>query len=114
MRPPAHVAFRALQERRRPDCIFTELNTHPAYPLSTLRRHPRGWRRMTRGRADRYSFLVKNSHLLLHVHAGLARRTVIAMLRQSGAVRPGCGRRNWKLIGVQLCYPRFHFLQGTV
>ena len=25
-------AFRALQRRRRPDCIFSELNTHPAYP----------------------------------------------------------------------------------
>ena len=28
--------------RRRPDCIFSELNTHPAYPLSTLRCVPRG------------------------------------------------------------------------
>src|SRR5262249_44008742 len=28
---PAHVAFRALQRRRRPDCIFSELNTHPTY-----------------------------------------------------------------------------------
>jgi hypothetical protein len=39
---PVHVAFRALQGRRRPDCIFSELNTHPAYPLSTLRCVPRG------------------------------------------------------------------------
>jgi hypothetical protein len=28
-----HVAFRTLQGRRRPDCIFSELNAHPAYPL---------------------------------------------------------------------------------
>src|SRR5262252_1247696 len=28
---PVYVAFRALQRRRRPDCIFSELNTHPAY-----------------------------------------------------------------------------------
>src|SRR5499427_1862398 len=28
---PVYVAFRALQGRRRPDCIFSELNTHPAY-----------------------------------------------------------------------------------
>src|ERR1700741_197958 len=28
---PAHVAFRALQGRRRPDCQFSELNTHPTY-----------------------------------------------------------------------------------
>jgi hypothetical protein len=30
---PARVAFCALQGRRRPDCIFSELNTHPTlYP----------------------------------------------------------------------------------
>src|SRR5262249_48633728 len=28
---PVYVAFRALQRRRRPDCIFSELNTHPTY-----------------------------------------------------------------------------------
>src|SRR5882672_12141727 len=39
---PVHVAFRAFQGRRRPDCIFSELNTHPAYPLSTLRCVPHG------------------------------------------------------------------------
>ena len=71
---PVHVAFRTLQGRRRPDCQFTELNTHPAYPLSTLRCVPRDTQRKTRGRADRYSFLVRNFHPLLH--AGLARRTV--------------------------------------
>ena len=73
---PVYVAFRALQGRRRPDCIFSELNTHPAYPLSTLRCVPRDTQRKTRGRADRYSFLVRNFHPLLH--AGLSRRTVIA------------------------------------
>src|SRR5439155_19940111 len=34
----------------------------------------------TRGRSDRYSFLVRLFHPLLH--AGLSRRTEIAMLRQ--------------------------------
>src|SRR5271165_6939630 len=29
---PVHVAFRTLQLRRRPDCIFSELNTQPTYP----------------------------------------------------------------------------------
>src|ERR1700680_5311251 len=52
-----------------------ELNTHPAYPLSTLRCVPRDTQRKTRGRADRYSFLVRNFHPLLH--AGLSRRTAI-------------------------------------
>src|SRR5215472_2040184 len=28
---PAHVAYREFLRRRRPDCIFSELNTHPAY-----------------------------------------------------------------------------------
>jgi hypothetical protein len=60
--------------------IFPELNTHPAYPLSTLRCVPRDTQRKTRGRADRYSFLVRNFHPLLH--AGLARRTVMPWLRQ--------------------------------
>ena len=32
----ASVAFRTLQRRRRPDLQFSELDTHPAYPLSTL------------------------------------------------------------------------------
>ena len=79
-----HVAFRALQGRRRPDCIFSELNTHPAYPLSTLRCAPRGTQRKTRGRADRYSFLVRNFHPLLH--AGLSRRTVMGMFQQLTAL----------------------------
>jgi hypothetical protein len=37
--------------------------------------------RKTRGRADRYSFLVRNFHPLLH--AGLSRRTAIEISRQS-------------------------------
>ena len=63
---PVPVAFRALQGRRRPDCIFSELNSPPR--LSPVQRK-------TRGRADRYSLLVRLFHPLLH--AGLARRTVI-------------------------------------
>src|SRR5215831_18678162 len=39
---PVHVAFRACLPRRRPDCMFSRLHTHPAYPLSTLRCVPRG------------------------------------------------------------------------
>src|SRR5215472_15225413 len=52
----------------------------PPIPLFTLRRAPRGAQRKTRGRVDRYSFLVRNFHSLLH--AGLARRTVIRIFRQ--------------------------------
>src|SRR2546427_11572401 len=46
-----------------------------------LRRVPRDTQRKTRGRADRYSFLVRLFHPLLH--AGLSRRTEMAILRQS-------------------------------
>src|SRR5438128_8989287 len=41
---------------------------------------PSRWQCKTRGRADRYSFLVRLFHPLLH--AGLSRRTEMAMFRQ--------------------------------
>src|SRR6516164_3560053 len=44
----------------------------PPIPLFTLRWTPRGAQRKTRGRVDRYSFLVRNFHPLLS--AGLSRR----------------------------------------
>ena len=76
MLPSAHY-----KERRRPDCIFSELNTHPTYsPVYASLVSPRDTQRKTRGRVDRYSFLVRLFHPLLH--AGLARRTVMAILRQ--------------------------------
>src|ERR1035441_8288864 len=61
--------------------LFGALLPTPPIPLFTLRRVPRGTQRKTRGRADRYSLLVRIFHSLLH--AGLARRTVIAMFRQT-------------------------------
>src|SRR5215467_5316881 len=60
----------------------------PPIPLFTLRRAPRDAQRKTRGRVDRYSFLVRNFHSLLH--AGLARRTVMAILRQSSVIVSVC------------------------
>ena len=39
---PRSCCLPPLQERRRPDVIFSELNTHPAYPLSTLHCVPHG------------------------------------------------------------------------
>ena len=50
----------------------------PPIPLFTLRCVPRGTQRKTRGRADRYSFLVRLFHPLLH--AGLSRRTASFLL----------------------------------
>src|SRR5215467_15888739 len=58
--------------------IFSELNTHPTYPLSTLRGLPHD---RTRARLEaevaRYSFLVRLFHPL--PHAGLSRRTEISI-----------------------------------
>ena len=58
--------------------IFSELNTHPTYPLSTLRGLPHD-RARARLEAEvaRWAFLVKLFHLL--PHAGLSRRTNIAI-----------------------------------
>jgi hypothetical protein len=52
----------------------------PPVPLFTLRRTPRDAHRKTRGRVVRYSFLVGLLHSLLH--AGLARRTTLAIVLQ--------------------------------
>ena len=57
----------------------------PPIPLFMLHRPPRGDRRKTRGRADRYSFLVRLSHSLRH--AGLSRRSVTPPRRSYGPSR---------------------------
>ena len=62
--------------------LFGALLPTPPIPLFTLRRVPRGTQRKTRGRADRYSLLVRILHSLLH--AGLSRRTAIGILQQLG------------------------------
>jgi len=56
----------------------------PPVPLFTLRCAPHGTQRKTRGRVDRYSFLVGFLPPLLHT--GLSRRTVIEIFRQSSLV----------------------------
>jgi len=50
---PVHVAFRTSVRRQHPDCVFSELNTQPTYPLFMLRLTPHGARRKTRGRVVR-------------------------------------------------------------
>ena len=61
------------------DCVgvliasFRSSIPSPPIPLFTLRCAPHGAQRKTRGRVDRYSFLVGILPSLLH--AGLARRT---------------------------------------
>src|SRR5215831_16204153 len=59
----------------------------PPIPLFTLRRAPRDAQRKTRGRVDRYSFLVRLLPPLLH--AGLARRTVTGISQQRPTDSPG-------------------------
>jgi hypothetical protein len=56
----------------------------------------------TRGRADRYSLLVRNFHPLLH--AGLSRRTVIEILHQSSNAATVCGQfslRDHQFVGCR-------------
>src|SRR5215472_3362325 len=63
---PGHIAFRTRERRRRPDCVFSELYTLPAYtPVLCFVGCSRQQQRQTRGRAARYSFLVGLFHPLL-------------------------------------------------
>ena len=57
----------------------------PPIPLFTLRRAPRGTQRKTRGRAVRYSFLVRLFHSLLR--AGLSRRSITRPHRSYSPLR---------------------------
>src|SRR6516225_7025718 len=73
----------------------------PPIPLFTLRRAPRGTQRKTRGRAVRYSFLVRLFHSLLR--AGLSRRSITLLLRYYGVVRPWLPRRYFRPHGSPAC-----------
>src|SRR6516164_3118217 len=57
----------------------------PPIPLFMLRRAPRDTQRKTRGRADRYSFLVRLFHSLLR--AGLSRRSITRPHRSYSPLR---------------------------
>src|SRR6266851_7271162 len=76
-----HVAFRQCKSVSVLIASFRSSIPSPPVPLFTLRRTPRGVQRKTRGRAVRYSFLVGLLHSLLH--AGLSRRTALAILHHS-------------------------------
>src|SRR5215470_1168150 len=71
--------------RRRPDCGFSELNV-PAHLCLCLRfaGHLAIPQRKTRGRVDRYSFLVRLFHPLLQT--GLSRRTQTSLWRARAGV----------------------------
>jgi len=60
---------------------FRSSIAHPAYTPVYASLSPSRYQRKTRGRVDRYSFLVRILHSLLH--AGLSRRTNIASLTMS-------------------------------
>jgi len=63
--------------------LFEAQLPSPPIPLFTLRRSPHDDQRKTRGRVDRYSFLVRPLHSLLH--AGLSRRTRICSAALQGS-----------------------------
>jgi hypothetical protein len=84
----ARVAFRQCKSISVLIASFRGSIPSPPVPLFTLRHTPHGVRRKTRGRAVRYSFLVGLLHSLLH--AGLSRRTALAILRSARSIRPCC------------------------
>jgi hypothetical protein len=84
----AHIAFRHCKSVGALIASFRSSIPSPPVPLFTLRRTPRGAQRKTRGRAVRYSFLVGLFHSLLH--AGLSRRTAMAIYRQARTIPDQC------------------------
>src|SRR5664280_244198 len=83
---PLAIGVAAVLPSAHIDCVgvliasFRSSIPSPPSPLFTLRCAPRDAQRKTRGRVDRYSFLVGILPPLLH--AGLARRTDTAISRQ--------------------------------
>src|SRR6202040_3895208 len=77
---PRHVAFHQIKSVGVLIASFRSSIPSPPVPLFTLRRAPHDAQRKTRGRVVRYSFLVGLLHSLLH--AGLSRRTDLAIYRQ--------------------------------
>ena len=80
---PDHVAFRFDDSVGVPIAIFRSSIPSPSVPLFTLQWWLHSAHCKTRGRVDRYSFLVRISHPLLH--AGLSRRTVKLFSSSSSA-----------------------------
>src|SRR5215472_2178252 len=70
---PVHIAFRCLESVGALIAGFGAQCPCPPMPLFTLRGHLAMPQRKTRGRVDRYSFLVRLFHPLLQT--GLSRRT---------------------------------------
>jgi hypothetical protein len=83
---PRHVAFHQIKSVGALIASFRSSIPSPPVPLFTLRPAPRGAQRKTRGRVVRYSFLVGLFHSLLH--AGLSRRTALAIMRRPSNLRP--------------------------
>src|ERR1700751_4990720 len=75
------AGFVPLRDRVLPNRQWLKSPT-PPIPLFTLRCAPRDAKRKTRGQVDRYSFLVRLFHPLLH--AGLSRRTNISIALSEG------------------------------
>ena len=80
---PRRFAFHQLKSVGVLIASFRSSIPSPPVPLFTLRHAPHGTHRKTRGRVVRYSFLVGLLHSLLH--AGLSRRTELAIMRSSSS-----------------------------
>src|ERR1019366_9761979 len=91
----AHVAFRTFILRRRPGCIFSQVNSPPRlFPCLRFAVHLAMPNAKLGAKVDRYSFLVRILHSLLHT--GLARRTnipITLIMRARGAPAGPCSAR---------------------
>ena len=76
---PVRVAFRLAKGVSARIALFRSSIPRPPIPLFTLHCAPRDAQRKTRGRVDRYSFLVRLFHPLLQT--GLSRRTGYSLIR---------------------------------
>src|SRR5882757_1955506 len=83
---PRRFAFHQLKSVGVLIASFRSSIPSPPVPLFTLRHAPHGTQRKTRGRVVRYSFLVGLLHSLLH--AGLSRRTKLAIMRSVRMCQP--------------------------
>jgi hypothetical protein len=82
--------------------LFEARPPTPAYTPAYASLSPPRYQRKTRGRVDRYAFLLRILHSLLH--RGLARRTAIATLQQLGPRSPAGALHLSRAVGpVPLC-----------
>jgi hypothetical protein len=87
-----------MQKRQRPDCIFSKLNTQPT--CTPVYASPNTSRCATQNSGPSGSLLLSRRTLHSLLHAGLSRRTAIAILLQLTRAKH---RRNLRLSATSSC-----------